>query len=109
MWPLRIRPRQAVARGQLLSLAPTAVRFGEQVGRTLETVVAIGADECSGAVERSRRAEVAVCRAVAGGDLLLQPYQRAPFPGFRIATYLDRRVCESAKTKSADGRIRRRE
>src|SRR2546423_1528856 len=64
-------PRQAVACGQLLSLAPTAVRLGEQVGRTLETVVAIGAYQCSGAVERRCRAEVAVCRAVAGGDLLL--------------------------------------
>ena len=92
-------PRQAVARGQLLSLAPTAVRFGEQVGRALETVLAIGADQCSGAVERSGRAEVAVCRAIAGGDLLLQPDQRVPWHGFRIAIYLGGRVEKHAKAK----------
>src|SRR5258708_6002117 len=90
-------PRQAVARGQLLSLAPAAVRFGEQVGRTLETVVAIGANECSGTAERSRRAEVAVCRAVASGDLLLQPDQRVPWREFRIAIYLGGHVGKDAK------------
>src|SRR4029450_1912968 len=71
-------PRQAIASGQLLSLAPTAIRFGEEVGCTLETVVAIGAYQCSGAVERRRRAQVAVCRAVACGDLLLHTHQRVP-------------------------------
>src|SRR5882757_9147525 len=90
-------PRQAVARGQLLSLAPTAVRFGEQVGCTLETVVAVGAYECSGAVERRSRAKVAVCRAVARSDLLLHPYQRVPLCEFRIAIYLSGRVEKHAK------------
>jgi hypothetical protein len=61
--------RRAVARRQLLSLAPTAVRFSKEVGRALPGMAVdsriVRADEGGAAVEADRLAEAVIRRTVA--------------------------------------------
>ena len=66
--------RRTVASGQLLSLAPTAVRFSKDVGRALQGMAVdsriVRADQGGAAVEGDRLTEAIIRRTVAGGELL---------------------------------------
>jgi hypothetical protein len=66
--------RRTVARGELLSFAPTVVRLGKDVGRALQGMAVdsriVRADESGAAVEGDRFTEAVISCAVAGGELL---------------------------------------
>jgi len=69
-----VSARRTVVRGQLLSLAPTVVRFSKEVGRALPLMAVDKrierADERGVAIEGDRLTEAIIRCAVAGGELL---------------------------------------